>query len=341
MGTSYERQRLRFSSILNNPPGTHTTRTSYIMVTSHHHRVYLVEGGGGETEKEKLQLLQKREGGSVASVTKNNTQHSPVTDCCPLPLPYFTPAALSHIILLFGLAAFAKQTSNVRNPVCERFVSDNPGGMSGNWYPINGQSKTGNVSGEETRKFESEREKKHTKTWQTLLAHARWDKAALFNTKTKIKIKSLSNLKILNSRSRGFLPKASQNCKIFNIFYDTTENELKDLFHKYGPAKVKLMMSENSNKNKGHAFIEYTDPAHAKEAVKQLNGYQLRETKIKVQFNTKQPPWYAHNQNQLHHGHHGGYHGHHRRHHENTPSNSIYGMFLIPCWYVPGWYVPG
>ena len=45
------------------------------------------------------------------------------------------------------------------------------------------------------------------------------------------------------------------------------------------------MMSENSNKNKGHAFIEYTDPAHAKEAVKQLNGYQLRETKIKVQFN--------------------------------------------------------
>ena len=55
----------------------------------------------------------------------------------------------------------------------------------------------------------------------------------------------------------------------------------------------RLMMNENATKNRGHAFVEYQDPAHAKEAVKQLNGYALHETKIKVQFNTKQPPWYS------------------------------------------------
>ena len=54
-------------------------------------------------------------------------------------------------------------------------------------------------------------------------------------------------------------------------------------------------MTEHLNKNRGHAFVEYQDPSHAKEAVKHLNGYSLQDTKIKVQFNTKQPPWYAGN----------------------------------------------
>ena len=56
-------------------------------------------------------------------------------------------------------------------------------------------------------------------------------------------------------------------------------------------------MTENSNKNRGHAFVEYHDSSNAKEAVKHLNGYSLQDTKIKVQFNTKQPPWYAGNGN--------------------------------------------
>ena len=60
---------------------------------------------------------------------------------------------------------------------------------------------------------------------------------------------------------------------------------------------LRLMMNEQTQKNQGYAFIEYMDSNNAKEAVKNLNGYPLQDTKLKVQFNTKQPPWYANSYN--------------------------------------------
>ena len=60
---------------------------------------------------------------------------------------------------------------------------------------------------------------------------------------------------------------------VWNINYDTTEPELKDIFLSFGPARIKLMMDPNTNKNKGHAFVEYQEPAPATEAVKNLNGH--------------------------------------------------------------------
>ena len=38
---------------------------------------------------------------------------------------------------------------------------------------------------------------------------------------------------------------------------------------------LRLMMDPHTQKNKGHAFIEYIESAHAKEAVKALNGKQI------------------------------------------------------------------
>jgi cold-inducible RNA-binding protein len=61
-----------------------------------------------------------------------------------------------------------------------------------------------------------------------------------------------------------------------NLSFETTENDLQDLFEQHGQvSEVKLMMDRMTGKSRGFAFVTMNDNAHAGAALNALNGTQL------------------------------------------------------------------
>jgi len=58
-----------------------------------------------------------------------------------------------------------------------------------------------------------------------------------------------------------------------NLSFETTENDLQDLFEKHGPvSEVALMMDRMTGKSRGFAFVTMNDKAMAEAAMAELNG---------------------------------------------------------------------
>jgi cold-inducible RNA-binding protein len=58
-----------------------------------------------------------------------------------------------------------------------------------------------------------------------------------------------------------------------NLSFETTENDLQDLFEQHGEvSEVSLMMDRMTGKSRGFAFITMNDKAQAESAVAALNG---------------------------------------------------------------------
>ena len=61
-----------------------------------------------------------------------------------------------------------------------------------------------------------------------------------------------------------------------NLSFETTENDLQDLFQPHGQVgEIKLMMDRMTGKSRGFAFVTMDDNAHANAAMKALNGSEL------------------------------------------------------------------
>jgi RNA recognition motif-containing protein len=61
-----------------------------------------------------------------------------------------------------------------------------------------------------------------------------------------------------------------------NLSFDTTENDLQDLFEKHGQvSEVSLMMDRMTGKSRGFAFVTMNDKAQAEAAITALNGTQV------------------------------------------------------------------
>ena len=61
-----------------------------------------------------------------------------------------------------------------------------------------------------------------------------------------------------------------------NLSYETTENDLQDLFEQHGAVnEVHLMMDRFTAKSRGFAFVTMNDGAQAKTAMTALNGREL------------------------------------------------------------------
>jgi len=68
-----------------------------------------------------------------------------------------------------------------------------------------------------------------------------------------------------------------------NLSFETTENDLQDLFEQHGTvAEVHLMMDRMTGKSRGFAFITMNDDAQAKAAMSALNGHELSSRALKV-----------------------------------------------------------
>jgi cold-inducible RNA-binding protein len=61
-----------------------------------------------------------------------------------------------------------------------------------------------------------------------------------------------------------------------NLSFETTENDLQDLFEQHGQVgEVSLMMDRMTGKSRGFAFITMNDKAQADAAVTALNGKEF------------------------------------------------------------------
>jgi len=68
-----------------------------------------------------------------------------------------------------------------------------------------------------------------------------------------------------------------------NLNRATSENELKALFEVFGTVQsCTIVMDKETGKSKGFGFIEMPRPGDAKAAMKNLNGSEVGENKIRV-----------------------------------------------------------
>ena len=68
-----------------------------------------------------------------------------------------------------------------------------------------------------------------------------------------------------------------------NLSFETTENDLQDLFEPHGAVnEVHLMMDKMTGKSRGFAFITMNDAAQANAAMTAINGKELNGRALNV-----------------------------------------------------------
>ncbi len=75
------------------------------------------------------------------------------------------------------------------------------------------------------------------------------------------------------------------NTKLFvgNLSFDTTENDLQDLFASIGPVTdVNLVTDRMSGRSRGFAFVTMATPEAAQAAIQNLNGKNIQGRDIAV-----------------------------------------------------------
>ena len=68
-----------------------------------------------------------------------------------------------------------------------------------------------------------------------------------------------------------------------NLSFDTTENDLQDLFEQHGPVReVALINDRATGRSRGFAFVTMADATGGKAALEKLNGSQLQGRALTV-----------------------------------------------------------
>ena len=68
-----------------------------------------------------------------------------------------------------------------------------------------------------------------------------------------------------------------------NLSFETTENDLQDLFEKHGTVKeVHLMMDKMTGKSRGFAFVTMGDATQGNAAMSALNSHELNGRALNV-----------------------------------------------------------
>jgi RNA recognition motif-containing protein len=68
-----------------------------------------------------------------------------------------------------------------------------------------------------------------------------------------------------------------------NLSFETTENDLQDLFEQHGTVnEVQLMVDRFTNKSRGFAFVTMNDGTQASAAMSALSGHELNGRALSV-----------------------------------------------------------
>ena len=73
------------------------------------------------------------------------------------------------------------------------------------------------------------------------------------------------------------------NIYVGNISYSTSEDDLRDLFARYGEVTaVRVITDRDTGRSKGFGFVEMTDDDQAKEAIRALDSNDFMGRDIRV-----------------------------------------------------------
>ena len=73
------------------------------------------------------------------------------------------------------------------------------------------------------------------------------------------------------------------NIYVGNIAYTTSEDDLRDLFARYGEVTaVRVITDRDTGRSKGFGFVEMTDDDQAKEAISALDSKDFMGRDVKV-----------------------------------------------------------
>jgi cold-inducible RNA-binding protein len=73
------------------------------------------------------------------------------------------------------------------------------------------------------------------------------------------------------------------NIFVGNLSYQTTEEQIRDLFAEYGTVdRVNIITDRMTGRPRGFAFVEMPDSAAAKAAIEALNGAELEGRALTV-----------------------------------------------------------
>jgi len=73
------------------------------------------------------------------------------------------------------------------------------------------------------------------------------------------------------------------NIYVGNLNYNLTEDELKEVFEKFGEVtSAKIISDKYSGRSKGFGFVEMTNDPEAQEAIENLNGTDVGGRSLRV-----------------------------------------------------------
>ena len=73
------------------------------------------------------------------------------------------------------------------------------------------------------------------------------------------------------------------NIYVGNLSYQTTEDELRDLFAEFGDVvSAKLIMDKFTGQSKGFGFVEMSNNSEAQKAMDELNGRDVNGRSVTV-----------------------------------------------------------
>jgi cold-inducible RNA-binding protein len=74
-----------------------------------------------------------------------------------------------------------------------------------------------------------------------------------------------------------------KNIFVGNLSFDTTEDDLRQLFSQYGSVdRVSIMTDRDTGRSRGFAFVEMANTEEGEKAIQSLNGTQLGGRNINV-----------------------------------------------------------
>jgi cold-inducible RNA-binding protein len=77
--------------------------------------------------------------------------------------------------------------------------------------------------------------------------------------------------------------KGTMKLYVGNLSYDTTEDEIRELFAAYGtPDSVRLITDRMTGRAKGFGFVEFSDDQAARNAMSALNGKEVGGRRLTV-----------------------------------------------------------
>ena len=106
-----------------------------------------------------------------------------------------------------------------------------------------------------------------------------------------IEQKSITQSEIQGSNLIKICPEISNCLGVYNLTFDTSEQELKEEFSRFGPLENVLLVRHPLTKlSQGHAFVYYESIEDAKTAKEAMNNQEFNERRIRVDFSYKKIP---------------------------------------------------